>query len=865
MIAATSNEMPPSSTRREATITSGGRTFLGSDERAIVQAICEVATPAGARVGAPDGARVDAIEALVSELGAGAELGFRGLVRALDLAARATTGHPLDAMSASERAAWFDRAAGIEALHWPLRALMTPMKYAAVHDPRVYAELGVPFGVQPAREKPAAWEKRVVDARTLERDEFLEVDAVIVGSGAGGAPLARGLAAQGYAVLVLEEGAHYTRRDFTGHALPTVRKLYQGGGTMMAWGNATMPVLAGKTVGGSTTVNSGTCFRTPDDVLREWVAETGLEGLGPDALAPHFASVEKMLGVAPNPMDVLGGNARIVVRGAEALRWSHAPLPRNAPGCDGQGLCCFGCPTDAKRSTAVSYLPKAVAAGAMVYAGARVERVLARGGRATGVLAEATREDGRVVRIRVAASVVVVAGGAIPSPLLLLRSGLGNGSGQVGRNLSLHPASYSTAMFGERIDGFRGVPQGYGVHEHHHEGIMMEGLFVPPDILGSSAESHGREWSRFVDRMEHVAAFGFMIRDRSRGRVRGGPGGRPLITYRMEERDRALVFEGHRRLAELFLAAGADEVRPGVKGQPVLRSRADLERFAQSGRRYGGSDLGLSSFHPLGTCRMGSDPRRSVVGAELESHDVSGLFVVDGSVLPGAPGVNPQVTIMALAERAVGGVGRRIDQVQRGGAAAGGSKGAATVRGHMRAVESAEVEAPRDVAVAAKAKVAWTFAEIMAGGIREVREAVTRDLTLTLDVAFVELAQQLRCLWSGGGRLVAELSGVVEFGGLAHGRPCTGSLSWAPLGGRRALVYELAFAADDGRRLIVRGEKHVLVPRILRGATHLHTTVIEQESGMVVGQGLLTFDLWTMPSFLRSFALTTPRERVSGA
>jgi len=815
---------------------------LSPEERRLVMALAEAATPAGARVRAPDAERIDQIGAIVSAMGTVGTAAWRATLRGVDLAARAAHGVGLAGLPVEARRTWLEGLAAKDALRWPLFGLTAPLKYAAARDAGVFASAGLPFGVRPGREKPARWEERVLDLADEPNDQTLEVDAVIVGSGAGGAPMARALAQAGHAVLVLEEGRHYTRRDFDGDGFGTVRKMYRGGGQMMAWGNAPMQVLAGVTVGGSTTVNSGTCFRTPDDVLREWSAEHGLTGLEPDRMAPWFESVERALQVGPNPMDVLGGCARVVARGAEALGWEHAPLPRNAPGCDGQGLCCFGCPTDAKKSVNVSIIPKALEAGAMLYAGAHVERIVHEGGRATGVVASARRPDGSRVELRVRARAVVVSGGAIPTPLLLLQSGLANGSGQVGKNLSLHPASFAYARFAERIDGARGVPQGYGVHAFSGQGILMEGVFVPPDMAATVYEPIGKRWSELVERFEHIASFGFMIRDSARGRVRVGPGGKPFIRYDVNDYDRRRLLFGHARLVELFLAAGALEVMPGVKGQPAITNRQELARFEAASQRLSAGDILLSSFHPLGTARMGMDPSRSVVGPTHEAHDVPGLFVVDGSVFPGAPGVNPQVTIMALSERAATFVGRAIEEAS---GTAAKKKPKLVTADDLLAEPAAPAPAPRR---------AWTFSEIMAGGVRELDDAVSRDVVLELDVAFLDVAPQVGGMLAGALRLHAELVGHATIGGRAKRRPCKGSLQWAPLGGKRALVYELELTGDDGRTILVRGAKHVLLPRLLKGGTHLYTDLVN-EDGSVWARGLLTFDLRTLPSFVQSMAL----------
>src|SRR5437899_2072643 len=231
-------------------------------------------------------------------------------------------------------------------------------------------------------------------ATELDSDDTVECDVVVIGTGAGGAVVAKELAEKGHAVVLLEEGDYNTRADFSGHAADMQRKLYRDMGATLSIGNAVIPIPLGRTVGGSTAINSGTCYRTPARVLSHWVDEFGLDDLAPDKMAPLFDRVESVLGVAPAEPKYLGGVARVIARGCDALGYAHSPLRRNAPECDGQGVCCFGCPTDAKRSTNVSYVPMALKAGASLYTGLRAERVLVDRGRAVGVLAHGRGADG---------------------------------------------------------------------------------------------------------------------------------------------------------------------------------------------------------------------------------------------------------------------------------------------------------------------------------------------------------------------------------------------------------------------------------------------------------------------------------------
>ncbi|MCC7539938.1 MAG: GMC family oxidoreductase, partial [Deltaproteobacteria bacterium] len=493
---------------------------------------------------------------------------------------------------------------------------------------------------------------------TLTTDDRIECDVVIVGSGAGGAALAYQLVNAGLAVVVLEGGKYLKRRDFGGRPAHLAARAYVDKGLSFSIGNLGAPIWAGRTVGGSTTINSGTCYRAPDRVLRSW-QDRGLSMLGPDALSPYYERVESMLQVEPAQSDQLGVVASIVARGAERMGLSHGPLDRNAPGCDGQGQCCFGCPTGAKRSADVSWIPEALKRGVMLYASTQVERIETEGGRADGrrAVGLVARTAGGA-RLAVRARATVIAGGALLTPVLLEQSELCRGSGWLGRNLSIHPAGKVLGLFDERVDQWRGIPQSYTIDQFKDEGLLFEGGSTPFSVTAVALPFFGPRFMEAMERYPHLANFGFMIEDTSRGRVRRRPGGGPLITYNLNDRDTLRMKRGLEVLSEVFLRAGARAVFPGIIGLDELRSEADLARMRAM--KLPADRLEVTAFHPLGTARMGIDAAESVVGPDHETHDVRDLFVVDGSVMPGPLGVNPQMTIMAMALRAGDVLARRL-------------------------------------------------------------------------------------------------------------------------------------------------------------------------------------------------------------
>jgi choline dehydrogenase-like flavoprotein len=617
-------------------------------ERAVLLAVAEAALPAGNKFPAADAATVQRVEQFFATQPRGVAVGYRALLRVIDGFAWVSRHSSFAGLPAAARLALLEqwRGGGLVRRN-ALRALTVPLKIAHFDDPRFYRHIGCVFDRErPAREPRPAWFRdRVHAAAALPGDASLDCDVVVVGTGAGGAVAAKELAEAGVAVVMIEEGDYADRRDFADHSLLNQRKLYRDAGATFSVGNVPILIPMGRVVGGTTTINSGTCFRAPDHVLRGWVDELGLTELSPDRMTPYFDRVEDILQVAPTPAALLGGNARVVIRGAERLGYRHRPLRRNAPGCDGQGVCIFGCPTEAKRSTNVSYVPLALRAGAELYTGFRVTRILVEAGRAVGVCARST--DGRAITVR--ARAVVIACGTLLTPALLLRNQLGGASGQLGRNLSIHPAVGCLGEMPEPVAGWNGVPQGYSIDEFAHEGILMEGVAPPLEYAAAAMTHLGPRLIELAETYDRVASFGLMVSDTSRGRVRVVRD-RTIVTYNLNDTDVARLQRGIERLAAIFFAAGARAVITPVHGFDEIRSPDELERLRTA--RIHASDLALSAHHPLGTAAIGRDPRSSVIDTDHQLHDVPGLFVIDGAAVPSSLGVNPQVTIMALATRA---------------------------------------------------------------------------------------------------------------------------------------------------------------------------------------------------------------------
>jgi choline dehydrogenase-like flavoprotein len=487
-------------------------------------------------------------------------------------------------------------------------------------------------------------EVRVVDGSGITSDRTIRADVCVIGTGAGGAPVAKELAEGGMSVVMLESGGRFTTDDFTARPRDMTALLYRDAGQTVTFGNVPIVLPLGEGVAGTTLINSGTCFRTPDAILSSWGERFGLDGMSADALDPYFRRVEREIHVAQVPEDLAGNNALVVKRGAERLGWSGDFIFRNASGCVGSGVCAFGCPTSSKLHMGLTYIPRAWDAGATSYTHCRAERLDLEGGLLRAVEARATGGG----RLRVECEIAIVACGALMTPSFLKKNQLGAQSGELGNNLALHPATAVRARFAEEINMARGVPQSYYIDEFCDEGITFEGAAGPPDYAAMSFPFTGERHRALMLDYLHIAQFGLMVSDTSRGSVRALPGDGLRISYNLNDVDLRTFKRGVELLCECYWAAGAEEVYPPVDGIGVLRS-GDLDTLRRHHLRA--DELTLMAFHPMGTARADARPAHGVVDGDLKLHGADGVYVCDASVLPSSLGVNPQETIMALATR----------------------------------------------------------------------------------------------------------------------------------------------------------------------------------------------------------------------
>ncbi len=505
------------------------------------------------------------------------------------------------------------------------------------------------------------WE--VHDASSFDAERSFEADVIIIGTGAGGGTSAEVLAERGLKVLLVEEGALRTSSDFQNDEAKAYAELYQEGAARTTR-DAGIGILQGRTVGGTTTVNWTSSFRTPLPTLEHWATEHGVRGLDAVSMAPWFARMEQRLGVEPWAL-APNANNDVIRQGCSALDYHWAVIPRNVRGCWNLGYCGCGCPTNAKQSMLVTTLPAALERGAVLIHRARAEQLVFDGERVTEVLCRAmnpqlTRADGQRVRLR--ARHVILAGGAINSPALLLRSGAPDPHKRTGKRTFLHPVNFSVAQFDRPINGFYGAPQSIYSDEflwpEGAGGAMGFKLEVPPmqpSITSALLGGHGRE---NLARVGHLARSNLMIalmRDGFDERSQGGDvllrdDGSPVLDYPLND----YLWDAARRaflaMGEIQFAAGATAVTPTHAHGQLSRSWAEYRQQVQA-LRYAIHDVRLASAHVMGGCSLGEDPTRSVTNSRGRHHQLENLSVFDGSLFPTSVGANPQLSIYALVSR----------------------------------------------------------------------------------------------------------------------------------------------------------------------------------------------------------------------
>lgn len=501
-----------------------------------------------------------------------------------------------------------------------------------------------------------------LDASQFTQDQQFDTDIVIIGSGAGGGIAAEQLAQAGFKVLLLEEGAYYTRDHFVMEERWAYPNLYQEGAARKTRDQA-IGILQGRTVGGSTTVNWTTSIRTPQPTLNYWQSEFGLNFSGDNDLTPYFAKAEQRLNIHQWPIPPNANNAKLQ-QGCEKLGWQYTVINRNVNGCANLGYCGMGCPINAKQSMLVSTIPSALALGATLISRISVRNLNWQGDSVTSLEAVPVdqyfqpRTD---IKISITAKHYIVAAGAIGSPALLLRSKVPNPSGRLGKHTYLHPTVISGAVFDEAINGHSGAPQSIYSDQFvwpdnsEQAGYKLEVPPLHPVLMATKLIGHGEAHAALMQQFNQLQVTIALLRDGFHPQSQGGTvqlddAQQPVLDYPISD----YLWQGMRQallsMAELQFAAGAKQVLPIHHDAKLYRSWAEAKAAIHSLPMQKLKQTVVSA-HVMGGCNMSADPTRGVVNQNGRHHQLQNLSVFDGSILPTSLGANPQLTIYGLVWR----------------------------------------------------------------------------------------------------------------------------------------------------------------------------------------------------------------------
>ena len=642
---------------------------LSGKGRKALDSICDSFVPGGN--GLPSATERGVPEAVIMAVGDGpseAEINqFAGVMEAWDTQIAGTAQAPFTSLSQEERERTLlamadgpdvQGRAGFQALRKGILLSYYCLPHEGEGPNPVDEALGYPGPLGPPTDPPP----KTIKPLEVTGDTELECDVCVVGSGAGGGTAAGVLASAGLDVVVLEAGGYYSEEDFDGAELSGYARMYLNGGGI-ATDDQSIGLLAGACLGGGTTVNYTWCFRPPDWVRDDWKQRFGLDEWAGQDFDDSLDAVWDRISISPES-SIPSERDHVMRAGLDSLGWHSEVMQRNCKGCKEEvcRLCHYGCQIGAKQSTMKTWLQDAYDAGARILVHTPADRVTIDDGRATGV--EAHTVDGHRVTVR--AKAVALAAGAIHTPAIMVRSGMG---GEVGKNLMLHPVLITWGIFDEEIrpwDGTLGATfsdelldmgEGYG--------IKYEQAATPPSVLAIFAPWRGsRESAELMQSMKYTAGYGALQRARDGGEVVVGPDGLPSPRWALSDFDRDVMRKGLDGAAQILEAGGARRIYSSHAGwvsyEPGKNGGREGLLDAADRAGWGAAQVTLGAFHIMGTARMGGSRQNSVCNPDGEAWDVGGLYVVDGAVLPTGLGVNPMVTIEAAAHRIARGLAERL-------------------------------------------------------------------------------------------------------------------------------------------------------------------------------------------------------------
>ena len=470
-------------------------------------------------------------------------------------------------------------------------------------------------------------------------------DCIVIGSGAGGATTARALVKQGYDVVILEEGPDVPTSAFSADVQQMMKLLYRDNGLTPIMSKPNIAFTEGRCVGGSTVINGGLCWRTPEDVLERWRKQHGLTQLTAENLDPIFAQIEADLHVREHNVRDDNQISQKLVAGANTLGWKLEAVKRAQKNCRNSNQCPTGCRNDAKQGMQITYVREARAAGARLQAQCRVEKIMVDGDRAQAV---AGRLGSAGEKFQIAAKAIFCCGGTMQTPHLLKKSGITH---HVGRSLQLHFNAKVVAEFPDDIQPHVGTMMTAQVKEFSDRGISMGGSNFSPAYLALTLAPHGNAViTAVMERWRHMGIYLAQVQCSQHGRVRSIPGvDRPLPAYDIQRADELNLYFSLQHLGRLLFAAGAVRIYLPVRGSQPLQNEGELQQYLDHGFRV--RDMDLISVHAMSSCPMGGRPESSATDACGRVHGLRNLYIQDASILPSATGVNPQISIMGVVQR----------------------------------------------------------------------------------------------------------------------------------------------------------------------------------------------------------------------
>lgn len=546
----------------------------------------------------------------------------------------------------------------------PLRRIVQSVFYACQQltfigyygDPSTAATTGyVPFSQRPhyreRLQKVAKDRPRVRSRGPSEVGEgVVSADVAVVGSGAAGGIMAYRLAEAGREVVVLERGKHVDPTTFAEDERVQYSNLYADGALQLS-ADARFGVLQGSCVGGSTVVNNAVCIPPPDRILERWDDRAGLPAERVRAAADR---VSKFLPVSSQERAPLQSGGSLFEQGVKGLGLDREPnrygvVDANIAGCLGCGYCNYGCAFGKKLSVLDTVLPRAQADfgpdAVRILAECSARRIERDGARATGVLCRLS--DGRELRVK--ANTVVVAAGALASSLLLQRSKIG---GKVaGRGVCFNMAAPMTGEFEQRLDAFDGLQITHTLEPAGEDGLILETWFNPVGAQALVMPGWFSDHFRNMRRYAHMTCVGAVVGTERNGSVRRSLLGREMkLDFKPTPDDLARLVRGLKLSGRIMLEAGAIRVMANTFRYEPIESVDQLDELDRHVRDN--TDITLNSAHPQGGNAVDRDPSKGVVGPDFRVHGFDNLHLCDASVFPSAVTVNPQLTVMALAELA---------------------------------------------------------------------------------------------------------------------------------------------------------------------------------------------------------------------